>query len=132
MIKGIEHVAIVARDTAKLRDWYQQMFEFRQVHDNGKGAYFLMAPDGAMIELIGAQTPAEATGPVADVKTAGIRHLALTVADEDFAAMVTRLKNAGVTVVSDVSVSPDGIKIFYFRDPEENILHLIFRPKPLG
>ena len=125
MIIGIERVAIYAKDTAGLRDWYIKMFDFREVYDNGKGTYFLMAPDGAMIEF----AKAEECDPVQSPKMIGIRHLALTV--DHFEAMVDKLKAEKVEIVSDVVVSSSGVKTFFFRDSEGNILHLIFRSKPL-
>ena len=126
MIKGIEHVAVFAKDTAALKDWYIKMFEFRTVYDNGKGTFFLMAPDGAMIEFVKTE---EDGGKVGD-KVSGIRHLALAV--DEFEAMVERLMAEKVEVVTAPVVSPTGIKTFFFRDPEGNVLHLIYRPEPLG
>ena len=34
---GIEHIAIYAKDTKKLSDWYKQIFDGEVVYDNGKG-----------------------------------------------------------------------------------------------
>lgn len=126
MIKGIEHVAIFAKDTAALKDWYIKMFEFRVVYDNGKGTYFLMAPDGAMIEFV---KTGENGGVVGD-KVSGIRHLALSV--DNFEEMVDKLLAEKVEVISEPAVSAAGIKTFFFRDPEGNVLHLIYRPQPLA
>ena len=126
MVKGIEHIAVFAKDTAALKDWYIKMFEFRVVYDNGKGTFFLMAPDGAMIEFVKA---GEDGGVIGD-KVSGIRHLALSV--DDFEGMVNKLMAEKVEVVTEPAVSPAGIKTFFFRDPEGNVLHLIYRPQPLG
>lgn len=126
MIKGIEHVAIFAKDTDALKEWYIKMFEFKVVYDNGKGTYFLMAPDGAMIEFV---KTTEIADPIGD-KVSGVRHLALSV--DDFENMVEKLMAEGVNVVSQPSVSATGIKTFFFRDPEGNVLHLIYRPEPLA
>lgn len=128
MIQGIEHVGVLAKDTLALRDWYIKLFGFRTVYDNGKGTYFIMAPDGSMLELIKQEEPAPAGG----LKTGGLRHLALKVTDGDFEPLVARLKKEQVEVVTDVAVSASGVKTFFFKDPEGNIAHLIVRPKPLG
>ncbi len=40
MVNGIEHVAVVSKDTAALKDWYMEMYGGRVVYDNGKGTYF--------------------------------------------------------------------------------------------
>ncbi|MCD7836212.1 MAG: VOC family protein [Lachnospiraceae bacterium] len=52
MVNGIEHVAIVSKDTAALKDWYIKVFGGRIVYDNGKGTYFLAFPAGDMIEFV--------------------------------------------------------------------------------
>ena len=125
MITGIEHVAICARDTTALKGWYIKIFNFRQVYDNGKGIYFLKAPNGAMIEFI---SSLKDTG-FSEEKDSGLRHLALSV--DNFEEMVDKLMAENVDVVSAPVVSATGIKVFFFRDPEGNILHLISRPEPL-
>ena len=56
MVNGIEHVAVVSKDTAALKDWYMEMYGGRVVYDNGKGTYFLQFADGSMIELLRQQT----------------------------------------------------------------------------
>ena len=127
MIQGIEHIAVCAKDTAKLKDWYMEMFDFKQVYDNGKGTYFVAAPDGSMIEIIAAK---QDTGKC-DSADLGIRHFALSVGENDFDAMVKKLKDAGVEVVTEAATSSKGIKTFFFRDIEGNIFHLIYRPQPL-
>ena len=52
MVNGIEHVAVVSKDTAALKDWYMEMYGGRVVYDNGKGTYFLQFADGSMIEFV--------------------------------------------------------------------------------
>lgn len=127
MVKGIEHVAIFAKDTKALCDWYVNMFDLKVVYDNGKGTYFAAFESGDMIEFC---VCAEEAQPAAD-KVSGIRHLALSVTEDGFDEMVEKLKNDGVSIVSDVSISSKGIKTFFFRDIEGNISHLIYRPVPL-
>ncbi len=127
MITGIEHVAIAAKDTKRLTDWYVRVFGFEVVYDNGKGNYFVKAADGAMIEIITAETTEAPTEP----KEWGIRHFALSVTEDGFDEMVAKLRAENVTVVTDVVVSPKGIKTFLFRDIEGNLFHLIYRPVAL-
>ncbi len=127
MILGIEHVAIAARDTKALTDWYVKMFGVSVVYDNGKGTYFVKAPDGAMIEIIQADTEAAP----ASANDWGIRHFALSVSEEGFDEMVAKLREENVEVMTEISVSSKGVKTFFFRDPEGNIFHLIYRPEAL-
>ena len=127
MVKGIEHVAIFAKDTKALCDWYVNMFDLKVVYDNGKGTYFAAFESGDMIEFC-MQNEAN---PVSGDKVGGIRHLALSVTEDGFDKVVEKLKAANAPVVTDVAVSPKGIKTFFFKDIEGNISHLIYRPEPL-
>lgn len=125
MVKGIEHIAILAKDTLKLKEWYERLFGFKTVYQNDKGTYFLMAPDGSMIEFI----MAASDGGVLSEKVSGIRHLALTV--EDFDGEVAKMMAEGVEVVTEPSPASAATRVFFFRDLEGNILHFIQRSKPL-
>ena len=127
MIKGIEHIAILSPDTARLCEWYQKTLGFRKVFDSGDGAYFVAAPNGVMFELI---TQSEPAAP-AELGTGGFRHIALTVDTADFEADAKKLTEMGVDVISPPRVNDQGVGTFFFRDPDGNVLHLICRPKPL-
>lgn len=127
MVKGIEHVAIYSEDTKRLVDWYREMFDLKTVYDNGKGTYFLAFESGDMIEFVMSDVPEEKRGHT----VCGIRHLAFSIDDADFMAMVDRLKASGAEIVTDVSANAKGIKTFFFRDIDGNVCHLIVRPEPL-
>ena len=127
MVTGIEHVAIFSSDTAKLKDWYIKMFDFKQVYDNGKGTYFLKAQNGAMLEFVMTDT-----GEIPkDHTLRGLRHIAISVSVNDFEKMVKKLEAANLDVVTKAAVSDKGVGTFFFRDIEGNVLHLISRSTPL-
>jgi len=128
MFSGFEHTAICARDSKGLADWYIRMFGLEVVHDNGKTppTYLLRAADGTVIEIL----PAQSSDRVDyDQRHAGFRHLALTVSDFD--AAVSYLRKHGVHQFFDLRQSEES-RLIFFRDPEGNILHLIWRIAPLG
>lgn len=125
MVKGIEHIAIYAKDTKALSDWYVSLFDGEIVYDNGKGTYFVAFADKSMIEFCKSADENIPTG----LEIAGIRHIALT--STDFEKDVERVKSKGAEILKEAVVSDKGIGTFFFRDPEGNILHLISRPKPL-
>lgn len=127
MILGIEHTAICAQDTKALTDWYVKVFGMSVVYDNGKGTYFVKAHDGSMIEIFPAETEIAPT----DKANWGLRHIALSVSDDGFDALVEKLREEKVEVVVDVSVSESGVRTFLFRDIEGNLFHLIYRPVAL-
>lgn len=126
MKTGIEHVGIFSKDTEALKNWYMEMFGWKQVYDNGKGTYFLKAEDGGMIEFV----QSDLDGGHPGMKATGIRHIAISV--EDFQAMADKLTAAGVKVLTPAEVSPKGIGTMFFEDPDGNVLHLIDRPEPLA
>ena len=125
MVTGIEHLAIFSSDTAKLKDWYIKIFDFKQVYDNGKGTYFLKAQNGCMLEFVmstGGEIPKDHT-------LNGLRHIAISV--DNLEDMVKKLEAVNVDVISKATVSDKGVGTFFFRDPDGNVLHLISRPTPL-
>ena len=122
---GIEHIAIFAKDTKALSDWYKDLFDGEVVYDNGKGTYFIAFSDKSMIEFC---TAADENVPT-ETNVAGIRHIAISV--DDFDAAVAKITATGAPVVTEASVNAKGIGTMFFRDPEGNILHIISRPEPL-
>lgn len=126
MITGIEHIAIFAKDTKALSDWYVNMFDGKIVYDNGKGTYFVAFSDKSMIEFC---SNSEQDNELTDLEKPGVRHIALSV--DNFDAAVEGVKKSGVEILKDAAVAPNGIGTMFFRDPEGNILHFISRPNPL-
>jgi glyoxylase I family protein len=128
MFSGFEHTAIAAHDSKNLADWYIRLFNLQVVHDNGKSppTYLLKAPDGSVIEILPA-SPGEKTNY--DQVQPGLRHLALTVTDFD--AALSYLREQGIDQFFDSRQSEEN-RLIFFRDPEGNILHLMWRAKPLG
>ena len=128
MVQGIEHIGIVSKDTAALKDWYLKMFGGEIVYDNGKGTYFLAFPNGDMIEFVSA----EEDRPAEIERTAGLRHIALAVDSQSFDELVPMLKaDERVEEVHDVSENAKGLKTYWFKDIDGNFMHLIYRPEPL-
>ncbi len=128
MVQGIEHIGIVSKDTAALKDWYLKVFGGKVVYDNGKGTYFIAFADGSMIEFVSAE--AERSEDVE--RSAGIRHIALAVDEKSFNEIVAVLKaDDKVEEVHNVSENAKGLKTYWFKDIEGNFMHLIYRPTPL-
>ena len=122
---GIEHIAIFAKDTKALSQWYKEMFDGEVVYDNGKGTYFVAFSDKSMIEFC----KADDVNIPTELSTAGIRHIAISV--DDFENLCKKVIDSGAEILKEASVSDKGIGTIFFRDIEGNILHLISRPTPL-
>ncbi len=123
MILGLEHTAIASPDHPALAKWYVDTLGF-VINYQSANATFVKAPNGYMIEIIGADGERGATG----MKTPGLRHLAVLVADFD--AVYADLNAKGVSFLTEPAASK-GNKVVFFTDPEGNILHLLERQTPL-
>jgi glyoxylase I family protein len=127
MVTGIEHTAIASPDPERLARWYVDHLGFQiNYQSSNSRTHFVKAPDGSMIEIIESKG---AAAPPAGMKDAGIRHMALTVAD--FPGACEKLKALGVEFVAEPA-NVGGNSTVFFRDCDGNILHLLHREKPLG
>ena len=122
MFQGIEHTAIATPDPETLAAWYAQKLDFKIAHRYASNV-FIQAPDGSMIELI----PSVGERPHAEMRSPGIRYLAISV--EDIDAGVKELESRGIEITNRVEA--EGNRLAFFLDPEGNILHLIWRDKKI-
>jgi glyoxylase I family protein len=126
MVTGIEHVAIASPDPLRLALWYVEHLDFVINYQPASSqTVFIRAADGSMIEII---ESAPDTVPAAGMNPAGLRHLALTVAD--FPEVYARLKGKDIRFLTD-AVTTHGNSLAFFTDPDGNILHLLHRETPL-
>jgi glyoxylase I family protein len=126
MVTGIEHVAIASSDPLRLALWYVEHLDFVINYQPASSqTVFIKAADGSMIEII---ESAPDTVPAAGMNPAGLRHLALTVAD--FPEVYASLKSKGVRFLTDAQTT-NGNSLAFFTDPDGNILHLLHRERPL-
>lgn len=123
MFTGIEHLAIASPNPRRLADWYVANLEFEITFEYA-GNYFVEARNGALIEII----PAEGEAPAAQMRTPGMRHMAISV--DDFDSAYRQLREAGV-VLEGEPYTNEGNRLAFFRDADGNLLHLIRRNKPL-
>jgi len=126
MVTGIEHVAIASPNPLRLALWYVEHLDFVINYQSAHSqTVFIKAADGSMIEII---ESAPDTVPAAGMNPAGLRHLALTVAD--FPGTYARLKEKGARFLTDAQTT-NGNSLAFFTDPDGNILHLLHRETPL-
>jgi catechol 2,3-dioxygenase-like lactoylglutathione lyase family enzyme len=149
MILGIDHLNVVVADMERALKFYCGVLGFTKTKEAQlagdwierivglKGvrahAVFIEAPGGGpRIELLKYAAPAGvAIAENSRANTIGLRHFALRVSD--IAAMVTKLRAAGVEVFSDPVRVPAGVVEFdagatktlvYFLDPDGVIIEL--------
>ena len=127
MIKAIEHIAIFSADSKALARWYCDTlgFELALASEENR-TYFVKLPGGGMFEILPANAKSRPDNVMDD---AGLRHIALAV--DDFEATYNALKAKGITYAGPVRESFGGSKLVFFTDPDGNLLHLVWRAKPL-
>ena len=123
LFTGLEHTAIASHSPKDLADWYVSTLGFK-INFEYAGNYFVKAPNGAMLEII----PAEGAPADNQMRTPGIRHLAVMVSNFDEAH--ANLRARGVKFLGD-PFETQGNRLVFFSDCDGNILHLIQRPQPL-
>lgn len=123
MFQGLEHTAIASPNPKRLADWYVEHLEFH-INFEYAGNYFVKAQNGSMLEII----PSEGAPGPNEMKTPGIRHLAIAI--DDFDAAYAQLQAKGVTFKAEPFTN-QGNRLVFFEDADGNLCHLIQREKPL-
>lgn len=132
MVCGVDHVAIAAKDSRALVDWYCDVLGMRVVYDNGKTPpTCLVGGDmGAVIEIM----PDNGATPVNHhPHDPGFRHLALRVRDFDSAyAELQEHHSAGrILALMPAAAAAGGGQIAFFSDLEGNLVQIVSRPEEL-
>lgn len=124
----LEHVAICAKDTTALKDWYIKLFNFEVVYKNKKEkpTYILLMEDKSMIEIY----PMDKENDICSNKHQGLRHLAF--GTDDIEIVYAKLIENYVDIIDELRTSPNGVSTFFFRDIEGNIIHFVQRPEKLN
>ncbi|MEY4917249.1 MAG: hypothetical protein RL616_1162 [Verrucomicrobiota bacterium] len=122
---SVEHIAIVAKDPAALKAWYERVLGAQPVFDNGQTPLTgLIALGNVWFEIYAAD---KALPDTANNKLAGFRHLALRVDSLD--AAKAELEKRGVKFNEAERAAAGGGRIIFFEDLEGNLLHFVERPK---
>lgn len=128
MFGELEHVAIAAQDTERLANWYMEVLGYELGYRDPKtGTYFIKRGGKSMLEITPANTQLRAKR---GMKDPGISHLAIWV--DDFDHSHSALAAKGVKFVSEVDEEKGVKKVIFFEDPEGNLLHLMYRPRPVA
>jgi catechol 2,3-dioxygenase-like lactoylglutathione lyase family enzyme len=148
MIRAIDHINIVVADLGRSVRFYTDVLGFVKTKEaylegdwidaivglrgvRGRVAYVVAPAGEPRIELLCYEAPkGEVAAANSQANTAGLRHIALRV--DDVAAMMVRLKTAGVKIFSEPVRVPGGVvkhdagekTLVYFLDPDGVILEL--------
>jgi catechol 2,3-dioxygenase-like lactoylglutathione lyase family enzyme len=127
MVLGVEHVAIAAKDSKALTQWYCDVLGMRILFDNEKdpATYLVGGTTGAIIEIMPDNGADRAKHQPLDP---GFRHIALLVADMAAAHSALEGKVLGLTAPAPAA---GGGQIAFFHDLEGNLVQLVSRTGPL-
>ena len=123
VIRGVEHIAIATGNPKRLAQWYVDALSFEPLLDTGTTIY-LKSANSVVLEFV----LADNAPPKPAIRDAGLRHIAFSV--DNLETAHARLKAAGVRFESEPVLLP-GMRLFFFRDPEGNYLHLVQRDEKL-
>ncbi|WP_442684069.1 SMU1112c/YaeR family gloxylase I-like metalloprotein [Stenotrophomonas sp. JC08] len=129
LLAGIHHVAVIASDFARSRDFYVRILGLRVIAENYRGGrdswkLDLGLPDGGQLELF--SFPAPPPRP-SRPEAYGLRHLAFRV--EVLEAVIVRLQREGI-VCEPVRVDEyTGRRFTFFADPDGLPLELYEVPR---
>jgi glyoxylase I family protein len=120
----IDHIAICAKDTVSLKDWYVKVFGLKvSAEIPGAMPTFMLSTESQVaIEIFPCKADTEITGNFAR----GFRHLSLHTGDID--SELKKLEKSGVEIIPELTKLSDGpVKTIYFRDLEGNLIHYVQR-----
>jgi glyoxylase I family protein len=125
-MSAIEHFAIYAADSTKLKDFYVTAFGLRVIVDSGgePPGYFLADDAGMALEILGRPAGTQ------EVNERWVCHLAISV--DDVSAKRSELEHMGLEFESETAVHNDQMKTAFFKDPGGNRCQIVWRRKPLG
>ncbi len=121
--KAVHHVAIIASDYEKSRDFYVNKLELPVVRENyrpGRDDYKLDLKVGDIeLEIFGVKNPPKR---VTNPEACGLRHLAFYV--EDIETVVQWLNDKGIETEPIRYDEFTGKRMTFFRDPDDLPLEL--------
>jgi len=127
MVIGVDHVALAAKDSKALAEWYCSVLGMRILFQNDKEppTYLVGGTMGAVLEIMPDNgAPVTKHQPL----DPGIRHIAFRVTDFETAHAGLQGKVLGLTAPAPAA---GGGQIAFFHDLEGNLVQLVSRDSEL-
>jgi len=124
----LEHVAINVPDVHAFVKWFVDNLGMRVVTSGSTPPYmnFIADEAGSMLEIY-----SNTTVPMPDYPNMHPSNLHLAFTSSDIEADRTRLLGAGAEAFGEITTTPAGDKLAFFRGPQSVPFQLVQRKKPL-
>ena len=132
MVSGVDHVAIAAKDSRGLAQWYCDFLGLSILFENGKEPPTLLVGGdmGAVVEIMPDNGGSVSVHQPLDP---GIRHIAFRV--RSFNTAYTALQEASqrgeVLGLTPAAPAAGGGQVAFFHDPEGNLIQIVSRDREL-
>jgi methylmalonyl-CoA/ethylmalonyl-CoA epimerase len=130
----IHHIAIAVKDLDAALTFYRdalgiEVSERREVPTEGVEIAFLPM-ENSELELLQPLDPANSIGRFLDKRGEGIHHVCILV--DDIGAAVTRMKDEGAQMATEVRSHPDGTRYAFVHPKSAHgvLMELYEKPKP--
>ena len=120
---GIRHVALRVSDLQRSVDFYTRLLHFRiEWQPDAENAYLTTGSDNlALHQAAGQLEP--------DGEASRLDHFGLLVSSPDEVDFwASSLEAAGLTLKQKPKTHRDGARSIYFRDPDGNVIQIIYHP----
>jgi glyoxylase I family protein len=124
----LEHVAVNVPDAQAFVKWYVDNLGMRVVLANPAPPFmhFIADEEGSMLEIY-----SNTTVPMPDYPAMHPANLHIAFSSSDIESDRARLLSAGAEAFGEITVTPAGDKLAFFRDPQSVPFQLVQRKKPL-
>jgi len=128
-ITGVAEIALRVHDLDRMRTFYEQVIGLEVLReikdDNGTIVFYAVGPGNdhmALFEEKWMDWFTRDKSPQVDAKRTTLSHFALRIALEDFESEMKRIEQLGIEIVHSDTSSWLHCRMFYFFDPEGNLI----------
>jgi catechol 2,3-dioxygenase-like lactoylglutathione lyase family enzyme len=118
---GVRHLALRVRNLKRSLDFYTRIMNMRvEWQPDADNAYLTSGSDNLALHQVSA---------VAETTAAALDHFGFLVATPDEVDLWARdLTSRGIELVQQPKTHRDGARSIYFRDPDGNLIQLLYHP----
>lgn len=122
---GVRHVALRVRDIGRSLDFYTRILKMKvEWRPDEKNVYLTSGTDNLALH----QTDGGDAYPPA-ARSIGLDHFGFLVSEpEGVDEWAKSLETQGVVLVQQPKTHRDGARSFYFRDPDGNLIQILYHP----